>query len=184
VKLYHISETPDITEFIPRSSSRKKNKNLVWAISEDKLPNYLLPRDCPRVTFFPKQNSAPPDIKRLIGRSKTKAVIAIEKKWVPIIKKTTLYKYEFNSKDFVLEDECAGYYVSEKIQRPISVTTINNILSDLSKYKIELRIISSLWKIREVVIKSTLDFSIIKMQNATPPEDGIENYFPLPKDTM
>ena len=87
MRLYHISETSDIKEFIPKPSPRKKDMSLVWAISEDKLPNYLFPRDCPRVTFFPKQNSKPADIKKLIGRSKTKAVIAIEKKWIPIIKK-------------------------------------------------------------------------------------------------
>jgi hypothetical protein len=184
MRLYHISETPDIKEFIPRSSSRKKDKVLVWAISEDKLPNYLLPRDCPRVAFFPKQDSAPADIRRLIGRSNVMAVIAIEKKWIPIIKKTVIYKYEFNLKDFVLEDKCAGYYVSEKPQKPISVTIINNILDELFKYNIELKVLPSLWKIREEVIKSSLDFSIIRMQNATPPEDGIENYFPLPENTI
>jgi hypothetical protein len=183
MSLYHISETPGIKKFTPKRSLRKP-KNLVWAISEDKLHNYLLPRNCPRVTFFPKQDSNPADINRLLGRSNVKAVIAIEKKWVSIIKKTTLYKYEFNSKDFVLEDECAGYYVSETTQKPISVTTINNILDELLKYNIELRILPSLWKIREGVIKSSLDFSIIRMRNATPPEDGIENYFPLPKDTI
>ena len=183
MRLYHISETPGIKEFIPKRSLRKQ-KNLVWAISEDKLHNYLLPRDCPRVTFFPKSGSDPADIKRLIVHSNVKTVIAIEKKWIPIIKKTTLYKYEFNAKDFVLEDECAGYYVSEKIQKPISVTTINNILDELLMYNIELKILSSLWKIREEVIKSSLDFSIIRMHNATPPKNGIKNYFPLPKRTV
>jgi hypothetical protein len=184
MRLYHISETPDIKEFIPKPSPRKKDVNLVWAISEDKLPNYLLPRDCPRVTFFPKQNSDPADIKRLIGCSDVTVVIAIEKKWIPIIKETVIYKYEFNSRDFTLEDEYAGYYVSEKTQKPISVTAIKNILDELLKYNIELRILPSLWKIREEVIKSSLGFSIIRMRNATPPEDGIENYFPLPKDII
>jgi hypothetical protein len=182
MRLYHISETPKITEFIPQPSLRKQ-KSLVWAISEDKLHNYLLPRDCPRVTFFLKPDSNPADIKKLIGNAIIKAVVAIEKKRIPIIKKTILYKYEFNPKDFELEDECAGYYVTERIQKPISVTKINNIFDELLKYNIELRILPSLWKIREAVIKSSLGFSIIRMQNATPPEDGIENYFPLPKDS-
>lgn len=184
MRLFHISETPDIKEFIPRPSPRKEVKNLVWAITEDKLPHYLLPRDCPRVTFFPKEDSKPTDIDRLIGYTDAKAVIAIEKKWIPIIQNTVIYKYEFNPKDFISEDESAGYYVTDKPQKPISVTTIDNIINELLKYDIELRIMPSLWKIREEVIKSTLDFSIIRMQNATPPEDGIENYFPLPKDSI
>jgi hypothetical protein len=180
MKLYHISETPNIKEFITKPSPRKKDKNLVWAITEDKLHNYLLPRDCPRVTFFPKSDSDPADIKNLIGNCNLKAVIAIEKKWGSIIQKTVLYRYEFNAKDFVLEDKSAGYYVSENPQKPISVTVIKSMLNELSMYNIELRIMSSLWKIRERVIKSTLDFSIIRMRNAMPPEDGIENCYLLP----
>jgi hypothetical protein len=182
MKLYHISETPGIKEFVPKQSLRKQ-KNLVWAISEEKLHNYLLPRDCPRVTFFPKPDSDPADIRRLIGLKNIKAVIAIEKKWIPIIKVTTLYKYEFNPKGFVLEDKCAGYYVSEKTQKPISVTTIYNIQDELLNYNVKLKILPSLWKIREKIIKSSLGFSIIRMQNATLPRDGLNNYFPLPKET-
>ena len=183
MRLYHISETPDIKEFVPQPSHRKV-KNLVWAISEDKLPNYLLPRDCPRVTFSPKDNSDPTDIKRLMGCSDAKTVIAIEKKWIPIIQNTVIYKYEFNPTDFILDHESAGYYVTEKPQKPISVTVIDDILNELLKYDIELRILPSLWKIREEVIRSTLDFSIIRMNKASPPEDGVENYFPLPKDSI
>jgi hypothetical protein len=179
MRLYHISETPSIKEFTPRWSLRKQ-KNLVWAISEDKICNYLLPRDCPRVTCFVKQDSEPADIKKILGHGHISTVIAVEKKWVPTIQKTILYKYEFDSKDFMLEDECAGYYVSEKTQKPISVATINNIIDELLKCNIELKILPSLWKIREEVIKSSLGFSIIRMQNATPPQNGIENYFPLP----
>ena len=183
MRLFHISEKPNIKEFVPQLTKRK-DKKLVWAINEDKLPHYLLPRDCPRVTFFPKDNSDPTDIKRLIGYTDAKVVIAIEKKWIPIIQSTVLHKYEFDSKDFVLDDKSAGYYISEKPQKPIAVTIIDNILKELLKYDVELRIMPSLWKIREEVIKSTLDFSIIRMQNATLPEDGLENYFPLPDDTI
>lgn len=183
MRLYHISETPDINEFVPQPS-RRKGKNLVWAISDDKLPNYLLPRDCPRVTFFPKDDSDSADIKRLMGCRDAKTVIAIEKKWVPIIQDTVIYKYEFNPTDFILDDESAGYYVTEKPQKPISVNVIDDILNELLKYDVELRIMPSLWKIREEVIKSTLDFSIIRMNKASPPEDGIEHYFPLPKDNF
>jgi hypothetical protein len=183
MRLFHISEKPNIREFVPQLSKRK-DKKLVWAITEDKLSHYLLPRDCPRVTFFPKDNSDPVDIKRLMGYTDAKVIIAIEKKWIPIIQGTIIYKYEFRTWDFVLDDKNAGYYITEKPQKPIAITIIDNILKELLKYDVELRIMPSLWKIREEVIKSTLNFSIIRMQNATPPEDGFENYFPLPDDSV
>ena len=49
-RLYHVSETPDLTQFEPRVDAR--GRNLVWAIGESRLHNYLLPRDCPRITYY------------------------------------------------------------------------------------------------------------------------------------
>ena len=48
--LYHVSEEPDIQEFVPRRSEEAGDV-VVWAIDEAHLRNYLVPRDCPRVTY-------------------------------------------------------------------------------------------------------------------------------------
>jgi hypothetical protein len=37
-----------------------------------------------------------------------------------------------------------------------------------------------LWKLREAVINSTLAYSIIRMNKAQPPTEGLETYHPLP----
>ena len=52
--LYHVSEEPNIQVFKPRLPERKdldQNIGLVWALDEARLPNFLTPRDCPRVAY-------------------------------------------------------------------------------------------------------------------------------------
>ena len=49
-RLYHVSETAGLQDFEPRPD--RAGNATVWAITDARLHNYLLPRDCPRVTFF------------------------------------------------------------------------------------------------------------------------------------
>ncbi|MDD3731571.1 MAG: hypothetical protein PHU88_04260 [candidate division Zixibacteria bacterium] len=91
-----------------------------------------------------------------------------------------MYRYEFNPAGFTLVDEVAGYWISRQPVIPLAMIKINNILSALLEHDIELRIMSSLWKLREEVIKSTLGFSIIRMNKAQLPPEGLAAYHPLP----
>ena len=55
MRLFHVSEQANIGEFVPRCPARgdlDPAVALVWAIDEARLPNYLTPRDCPRVTYM------------------------------------------------------------------------------------------------------------------------------------
>jgi len=88
--------------------------------------------------------------------------------------------FEFDPKDFTVHDEGAGYYISRRAVAPLSETKIDDILGALLEYDVELRIMASLWELREAVIHSSLQFSIIRMRNARPPEKGIEAFYPLP----
>ncbi|MFQ9801523.1 MAG: DUF6886 family protein [Clostridia bacterium] len=44
--------------------------------------------------------------------------IVIESKWFRIMNTTTLYLYEFDPREFVLQDDIAGYYVAKTTQYP------------------------------------------------------------------
>lgn len=76
--------------------------------------------------------------------------------------------------------QVAGYWISRKPIIPLAETEIDNILAALLKHDVELRIMPYLWKLREAVINSTLQFSIIRMNKAQPPPEGYEAYHPLP----
>jgi hypothetical protein len=183
IKLYHISDKPGIKRFDPRpapSESAKQEGLMVWAIDYEHLHNYLLPRDCPRVTFYACEQSDPRDVERLMSGTSAKHVVAIETRWLPKIQEECLNQYEFDSKGFTLVDQVAGYWISRKPVIPVAETKIDNILEALLEHDVELRIMPSLWKLREAVIKSTLEFSIIRMNKAQPPPEAYHTYHPLP----
>jgi len=49
--LFHVSEEPGIGRFEPRLSENASGP-IVWAIEGARLCNCLLPRDCPRVSYY------------------------------------------------------------------------------------------------------------------------------------
>ncbi len=182
-ELYHISSEPTIKIFEPRPSKNPitgKKESLVWAIDKEHLQNYLLPRDCPRVTYYADVDTSSEDIKRFMWGTTVKHVVAIETAWLKRIRNEVIYKYVFSAKGFELIDKIAGYYVSKQPVVPKSVDEIEDIISELLGYNVELRIMPSLWDLREAVIKSTMQYSIIRMDKASPPVQGYNKYLPLP----
>ncbi|MCZ6617311.1 MAG: hypothetical protein O7E57_04185, partial [Gammaproteobacteria bacterium] len=79
-----------------------------------------------------------------------------------------------------LNDEVAGYFTTGETVNPISVLQIDNGLQEILRRRVALRLLDSLWVLREAVASSTLGFSIIRMGNGSPPPDGFRTKFPLP----
>jgi hypothetical protein len=168
-RLFHISERPGIKLFEPRPSPSVFDEitgNVVYAIAEQLLHNYLLPRECPRVTCYPSAKTTAKDKARFFDNTTANYIIAIENKWYKQIIETTLYCYEFDPANFILLDECAGYYISYKPVEPITETPIIDLIPELLKRNIELRFTPSIIEFGRAVSKSTLNFSLIRMRNA------------------
>jgi len=166
-----VSEEKGICTFIPRLPLRNdldKNIGLVWAINEECLPNFLTPRDCPRVTYHAGNNTEKKDIQKYISLKNCAHVIAIENKWYDIMTKTTLYLYEFDTEAFYLQDEIAGYYVSEKEQKPIAVFKVNDLFAELLKRNIEVKVFDNLWDLCDQIKSSSFHWSMCRMGNALP----------------
>lgn len=167
--VYHISEKGDIEIFHPRPSPSFYSAilgNVVFGITKALLHNYLFPRDCPRVTYYAGPHTSLPDRQRFLTGN-AEYVLTVEQDWVARIKETTLYCYELEGKNFELLDECAGYYISYHTEKPIAITRINNPFNELLKNpSIELRAIDNLRPLADVVAKSSLNYSIIRMRNA------------------
>jgi len=167
-----VSENGTIEIFHPRISPSQiegVNENVVFGISGKLLHNYLLPRDCPRVTYYATNKTTLTDRQKFL-RAPAAFVVAIEAKWFSVLQQTILYVYEFDDANFILIDECAGYYVSYKAVKPIRVKLVDNILAALFERKnIELKVVPNLWSLAEDVTKSTLNYSLIRMRNAAPP---------------
>ena len=169
-KIFHISENGEIDIFKPRPSPsrfKKLDADVVFGISGKLLHNYLLPRDCPRVTYYAGNETSQADRETFLQTS-ADSVIAIESGWIPTIEKSILFCYEFDGETFSMIDECADYYVSFEAVKPLNIRRIDNILEELFKRKnLELKILPELWTIADKVVKSSLNFSLIRTRNAT-----------------
>jgi hypothetical protein len=169
MKIYHVSEEAGIEIFHPRPSAQfyKDIKgDVVFAINDKMLHNYLLPRECPRVTFYAKPDSAGSDIEKFIGISEHKFIIAVEDRWSEKIKQTVLYLYELPNESFIKLDEGAGYYVSYRSVKPVSKESVSDIPAELAKRNAELRFMPSIKAFADEISKSSLQFSIIRLRNA------------------
>jgi hypothetical protein len=173
--LYHVSDLPGISRFEPRpvpNASAGQQGTMVWAIDDAHLHNYLLPRDCPRVTFYPHPGSNPADVERLMAGSSARCVVAIESGWLETVRRGRLYVYTLPGEGFSPVDVGAGYHTSQQAVDPVKVEEIDDLLGALTSRNVELRVMPSLWKLRDLVIDSTLQFSIIRFRNAQSPPEG------------
>jgi hypothetical protein len=167
--LFHVSDDPNITCFEPRPAPNPSlglEGEMVFAIGERTLPNYWLPRDCPRVTFYALPESKPEDVERLLHGSRH--VVAIESGWLERVVNGRIHCYTLPVDTFTVWDEGAGYYISRQPVTPLAMRTVGNMLLELAKHNVEIRIMPSLWPLWEVVVDSSLQFSMIRMRNAVP----------------
>lgn len=165
MRLFHVSEEPDISVFEPRPVVRRDldpAAKYVWAIDEDHLPNFLTPRNCPRVCYRVNDRTTAEDMENYIGTS-AQHVVIIEADWLERLKNTELYLYEFDPKDFTLQDEVAGYYVSTVTVRPIQKTKVRDLPAEIRKRGVELQTAPNLHLIAEYIKKSSFDWSLCRM---------------------
>jgi hypothetical protein len=172
--LFHVSEESGIARFEPRPS-QFTDELVVWAVDADRLRNYLVPRDCPRVTYYAGPETTAGDVERFLGSSP--AVIAVESAWLERLRSCRLYCYHLPPETFACLDECAGYFVSRRSVVPTQVQVIDDLLAALLGRGVELRFVPSLWPLGDAVVSSTLRFSLIRMRNAlqrTSPNEALQ----------
>ena len=167
--LFHVSEESGIELFEPRippSPDSGMNEPCVFAIADRLLHNYLLPRDCPRVTFYAGPKSSEGDVRRFMGSGGRRFVVAVESRWLARIRDCRLYCYRMPGETFRCIDETAGYYVSRVAVTPSSIWVIEDLLGELARRDVEVRVMDSIRALRDEVAASTLRFSMIRMRNA------------------
>ncbi|MEM1320376.1 MAG: DUF6886 family protein [Bacteroidota bacterium] len=165
MKLYHLSEEANIQHFIPRPSKKIWNyRPYVWAISEAKVHNYLFPRNCPRICIGTEDLTPLAPYIALEPLKNKKALLLVPQDWEARIRSCSLYQYEFDPTHFSLIDAIAGYYVSERPERPIAVRLLKDCLMLLEERAVEVQLLShaQLRQICTVVVEELEDFSVIR----------------------
>ena len=164
--VYHFSEEPQIREFVPRAPlAHPDAEPFVYAIDEWHSPLYWLPRDCPRVCFWPLPATSPEDRERFFGTASGRMVIAIESGWYERLTTTRLYRYTFDDPSFFPTHD-HGVYLSRETVEPRTVEPMGDLLRRLANADVELRLCPSLVPLGEAVVRTSLHFSLIRMRNA------------------
>lgn len=170
--VYHVSEDPGIARFAPRpirpDHPLEHHGPVVWAIGERLLHNYLLPRECPRVTYYAGPDTTQADRMRFFAMTGARYVIVIESRWLVRAMSARLICYSLPAESFKLVDETADYWISRTAIEPDSVRSVGSPLEEIAARAVELRVTPSLWPLHDAVLTSTLAFSFIRMANAVP----------------
>lgn len=162
--VYHYSEDPTIEEFAPRMS--RLGEPLVWAVDAERAPLYLLPRDCPRVTFWPTARTTAEDLERWWSHVAGRIVVAIEAGWLERLRACRLYRYSFDARGFEPLRDDAWMWVSRTAARPAAVEPMGDLLERQAMAGAELRLCQSLVPLGRAIWRSTLHTSMIRMRNA------------------
>jgi hypothetical protein len=164
--LYHLSEDATIARFVPRPPlARPEVEPLVWAIDDWHAPVYFLPRDCPRVCFWPLPTTTAEDHARYFATVSGRMVIAVESGWLERLRTTRLYRYLMPEATFVdIHDH--GVHVSRAAVAPLRVEPVGDLLAALAGAGVEVHIMPSLVPLARAISQSTLHFSLIRMRNA------------------
>jgi hypothetical protein len=169
LKLWHVSEQPDIALFEPRLPPNRDAAvatPVVWAVDDACLPHYLVPRDCPRVAFRALPATTPHDLAHFFSDGGSRHVLAIEQDWHARAQSTPLFLYALPAASFRCIDANAGYHVSDRAVQPVAVHRLAQPLSLLAERGVALRVVPHLWPLAREVVASSLGFSCIRMRNA------------------
>jgi hypothetical protein len=121
VELFHFSHDPAIARFTPHvPATNPSQPPSVWAIDATHAPLYWFPRDCPRVTAWPRDGEEERGFREAF-HTVGHRVHAIELRWLPALATTVLYRYRFDASSFRPWAEASGQWVSEVEVVPLEV---------------------------------------------------------------
>jgi hypothetical protein len=166
-RLFHVSEDSTIARFEPRpvpSPDSGIAGLAVWAVAESYLPNYLLPRDCPRVCFRAGPNTSRLDRDRFLGAADR--IVAFEAAWLDRVRAVKLALYGMPGDVFEEVLPHAGYWISRRTLEPSGVGIVDDALSTIVMSGTEVRILQDFWTLSDAVAASTMQFSIIRKRGA------------------
>lgn len=135
-------------------------------MAQSHLVNFLMPRDCPRITYSAGTGTTEADRARFLGGARR--VVAFEAAWLDRVQACTLQIYEMPPETFEVALPEAGYWISRDAVSPLSDWPQSNLLAALIAAGAEVRILQDFWQLRDAVVDSNLEFSILRTQNARP----------------
>jgi hypothetical protein len=164
-ELWHVSEDPGIEVFEPhRNESHALDEPLVWAVDTHYWWLYWFPRDCPRACFEANADTTDEDVDRWLDGDRTRRVAVIENAWLERFRAARVYAYRLPPDTFEPWDK---FFVSRETVAPVELHDLGDLLRRHAEAGNELRIAPALHPLWDKVIETTLDFSGIRLRNAS-----------------
>jgi hypothetical protein len=161
-----VSEDPSIVRFEPHvSATATSDEPRVWAVDTRHLPLYWFPRQCPRGTFWARPGTNPLDLELLRGATR---VHVIEVGWLERVRTARIFAYRLPVATFAPDPEVGGYWLSTETVTPVDVVELRDLVGLHQRAHIELRVVPALWPTWDRVVRSTLEYSGIRLHNAQP----------------
>ena len=88
----------------------------------------------------------------------------VESAWLERMRSTRVVAYRLPEATFEREDRC---WVSRETVEPLELVELGDLLARHADARIELRVVPALHPVWDTVVESTLDFSGIRLRNAT-----------------
>jgi len=138
---------------------------LVWAIDAQHAPLYWFPRDCPRVTAWPRNPNEQAAFRQSFCTTAAR-VHAIELFWLPTLQTTVLFRYRLEGSVFRPWSDASGQWITDVAVEPIEVDRFDDLIGHHVSADIELRAVPNLWPLRDLAVEGPWDFSVVRFQQA------------------
>jgi hypothetical protein len=159
-----VSEDPALEVFVPHHNElHASDEPLVWAVSAPYFWLYWFPRDCPRACWSAKEATSDEDVERWLDGDRARRVAVIEHGWLERMRTVKLYAYRLPPETFEPWDK---FFVSRETVVPLELVELGDLLARHAEAGVELRIAPTLYPLWDAVIRTTLDFSGIRLRNA------------------
>lgn len=163
--LWHVSEDPTLRRFEPHHRpGHTRDEKLVWAIDTRHLPLYWFPRECPRATFWAVPTTSNADVETFLGGERDRRMHVVEPGWLEPMRMTRVLAYRLPPETFERWDR---FWISRAAVEPIELVELGDLEERHERAGIEVRTDDDLLGLWERVSASSLDFSGIRLRNAT-----------------
>lgn len=163
--LWHVSEDPAIERFEPHHApGHALDEKLVWASDTRHMPLYWFPRDCPRATFWATSATSDDDVDELLAGEPARRVHVVEPEWLNALRTIRVYAYRLPNATFERWDR---FWISREPVEPLELVELGDLVRRHEDADIALETNDDLLALWERVVASTLDFSGIRLRNAS-----------------
>ena len=172
-EVLHFSEDPTIEQFVPHvAATARQPEAYVWAVDADRSPDYWFPRACPRAMAWATGTTTTADRESILGPGGGDRVHAVEYGWLEAMRTVSLFAYRFPAERFTpFGSPVPNAMVATEPVEPLGPPErVPDLFALHEEAGIQLRVLPNLWPFWEVVIRSSLGFSGIRLRNALPTE--------------